>query len=262
MNLKRLLILAGLVALSGQAPRWMAIPSQMSSSSSAALISRLKMIQQSAQAGAPPPAAPPEFHQALQNLPTSSEPMDPDEKRILDDVREVQSAGQMRAPVLEKLIADMQRRQQQARRVSTQAWDGWLAARTWYAGHSADVERWLKAIPGLCVIFGFTALASGRFARARFWGELGRGLARGWIQLMSWGCAALALTAHSNPWPLIPRTLLLIPVLWLGASSVLLNRLDPNYPIWNSTVGNLSAPLLSMVFVVALRYGPSFLSRF
>jgi hypothetical protein len=264
MNLRRLLLLAVLVALSGQAPRWMSVPPRLSSAGASAALAQLRALRQALPSGDSAQAPTADIARALRSAAPSAEPSapptDPDERQLDDELREVQTANTVQAPVLDKLIRDAERRQSQAKRAGSSAWDAWLALRSWYAANQAAADLALKAVPAAFVLFGFAALACKGFPQARFCGDLGWTLSRRWLQVLSWGCALLAFAAHSNPWPLVPRTLFLAPLLWLAASGLLLSRLDPNYPVWNSTLGALPLPLLSMAVVVAVQKAPALLA--
>jgi hypothetical protein len=265
MSLRRLLLLLGLVAVSGQAPRWMSIPPQVTSAGRAAALAKLRALRQELQAGEAPSAPSSSdletaLRGAIQPPEQSEPPTDPEERQIYNALHEVQAAGTPQLPVLDKLISDAERRQDQAKRLSSEAWDGWLSLRAWYAANRAEADSALQAVPAIVVIFGFAALAFKAYAQARFCGDVGWTLSRRWLQVLSWGCAALALFAGSNPWPLVPRALFVAPMLWLACSGFLLSRLDPNFPVWNSTLGSLPLPLLSMGVIVALQKGPALLA--
>lgn len=170
-----------------------------------------------------------------------------------DISQDLQSIGRSSKPlVLQKLLKDMSRARGQAVDASAQAQDLGARVAAFWQARRERLSFWLWALPALAVALGIALSALNQPYWVRNLAEPGYALARTWLFLVALGTAGWALFQHTNPWPLLPAALYLPQILWLMGSAWLLHLLDPNYPSWNSMLQGLTAPLLSMGFVLLL----------
>ena len=174
-------------------------------------------------------------------------------------LQELNNAGAFKAPVIQKLVSDYQKKQDQVFSIRDKVWDAWLFAQRWYLYHRRQVDLALWTVPWMLFLLALVTFALSQAGFARWLGEIGYGLAKNWLRVLSLAVIVISISTHSNPWPIIPRTLLLAPILWLMGSSYILHLVDMNYPFWNSTLRGCLSPLASMALIVLIQRAQPYL---
>ena len=272
MRLSRLFILAGLAAAVYYLPRTMTVFPSGAGSNPADIVHGLQQLQLQSQAGAAEPgfgqliegngnpnAPSVDFNQLIEAAEREPAVTGPQGSELSSGLQELAAAGAFRAPIIQKLAHDYSEKAEQARSLRDHVWDAWLAAQRWYLYNRKMVDLGLWTLPWALFLISLLTFALSHAGIARAIGELGYSISNNWLRVLSLTVIALSVATHSNPWPLIPRTLLIIPVLWLLASAYTLHLVDMNYPFWNSTLRGCLSPIASMVLIVLIQRTPAFL---
>ncbi|MDD5630371.1 MAG: hypothetical protein PHU21_15005 [Elusimicrobia bacterium] len=84
------------------------------------------------------------------------------------------------------------------------------------------------------------------------------GLSSRFLLLVSLAALVYFAASRVNPWPLLPPEVLAAPVTYMLLAGVFLRALDPNYPLWNTLLKSLAAPLAACLGVTAwVAYQPA-----
>jgi hypothetical protein len=131
-----------------------------------------------------------------------------------------------------------------------------LAAYRAYQQNQAEILGIIWAAPALLLFLAGLLLLFGAKGASRVLAELCFSLSSKWLLLLSVGAAALYAVAKVNLWTALPHDLWGVPVAALLVAGGMLRIADFNYPVWNSTIGALIAPLLSCLIIVGCgRFG-------
>jgi hypothetical protein len=260
MRFGKILILLSMAWAAGAAPRWMPSISSSGGDPKALLRSLQELQTQTLHGGlGDGEGQPPELQRMLKDMTRNAGAPSPDEEALSNELQASIGQSSIQSPVLQKLIGRLEKRQrpsEAAAPASDRIWGVWQDVQGRYLDMRAKVKPWLWAIPIILTVVSLSAFLVAQAGAARTLSDLGYGLSRKWLWVLSIAVAALAITTRTNPWPLVPRELLVPPILWMLASAFLLRQVDMNYPVWNAMVRGVVAPLLSMVIVLLINKFP------
>lgn len=255
MNFSRFMFLCSLASAAGFGNEWMKAGVKLDASNPAALMHSLQELQvQMAQTGGGDQSPDPALEDALSRFSAGAgDPAAADEaQQFAKELRAGAGFSNAQAPVLQKLMRSMEKGQGQVQSAPDQAWEAWMKAQALYLQAKPWLKPWLWRVP---LLFSFLALGSflmGRIGWSRGLSDFGYGWGVRWLLLLSVGAAAVSLLTRSNAWALVPRELIVPPLIWILASAGTLRLVDMNYPVWNSVFQGTLAPLASMGLVLLL----------
>lgn len=123
--------------------------------------------------------------------------------------------------------------------------------RALYKRWKGPVVRFSWSVPLTLILLAFMALGAGSKGLSRFLASTCHWLARKWLLWLSFICVVGFTTLGVELWTVLPAAVWAAPVAAVLAAGALLKTVDMNYPIWNSTLSGLLAPITSCAVAVA-----------
>lgn len=246
MTTRRLLIVAVLIWLIYWAPQWMPAGSTGTEPQASPVLSSLKVMQ--AASGSSTDRKNEALQRTLREADQHRDSLSPEQRAMIEELKAARGEAN-KARVVQNLVLTLE--QEKRRTLSFYEWAAsvWQSAQESYERVQTQTQSSLWAFAVLMVALGITAALRSQISLARWSAQLGFGVSRGWLVILSFLAIALAMVTRTNPWPTFPSELVLPPLLALVGCSIALRMVDLNYPVWNSLVRGCGAPLISMAFV-------------
>lgn len=196
--------------------------------------------------------------QALQSGQTETLPLE--QLAALQDIAQAGGGLQKQAGMAQALISALKNQKPLGTELRGQVLRESERARAFYRGSREKVLAILCM--GVLLTLAVLVLGALPFGRglARFYLTFTFALAGRWLVMVSFLAVAYFAASKLNPWPLLPGEILYAPVGYMLVAGLFLRLLDPNYPLWNSLLRSLGAPVVACLAIVGMGLGPGLLA--
>ncbi|MBI4675977.1 MAG: hypothetical protein HY748_00140 [Elusimicrobia bacterium] len=158
----------------------------------------------------------------------------------------------IQVPIMSKLVAMLQMSQDEARAVPGKVRERWRGVREAYARRRPLARGVLWGVPIAAVFAMALAFVYSPSSWSLALGRAGFVASVAWLAAASLAAAVFALMAKTDPWPGLPRELVVPALSWLAFCAGFLKLTDEGSSFWDDILAGLAGPCCSLCFVEAL----------